>query len=451
MKRIPSHTLNFIDSWLTLCTKWEDVPGLSVSIAKDNIVIFDKVYGSANLESKELLTTTHGLRIASQSKVFTSVALFQLQERGRLRIDDLVVDYIPWLKQHTDTRWENVTLRQLMSHGAGVIRDGGGDDFWALRAEFPGQEGLKDLVLKSDLVLEPNTAMKYSNIGYSLLGLVVSKASSIPFGEYVTTNIIGVLELTNTQPEYISNSHMATGYSRPNLKRKRFPFPQLSTHALAPATGFCSTTADLAVFYSALIIGSGKILSDVSKREMQKLQWKVDNSHGAEYALGLELTRRDDGTVLFGHSGGFPGFLSRTYCDQKNGLVVSVVVTSHFVPISSIASSILDILYQFGDTEPKKDLLKFEQRFTTLGSSVEVVATANGLQKVFPHGWWVLDTVERLEVIDDRTLRVSEASGFSDMGELIVYTFDDDGKVLCAKESEQLLVPSVDDELIPWW
>lgn len=111
MKSISKRTLKFIDSWLTLRSQWARWPGFTVAIAKDGKVVFNKAYGLANIEHNETLTTDHLFHVASQSKTFTATAVMQLQERGKLRIDDSVTTHLPWLAQHSDQRWRDVTLR----------------------------------------------------------------------------------------------------------------------------------------------------------------------------------------------------------------------------------------------------------------------------------------------------------------------------------------------------
>lgn len=123
----------------------------------------NEAYGYADLEKKTKLTPQHIFRIASHSKTFTATALMQLQEQGKLRIDDYVIDYLPWLKGHKDKRWQKITIRQLMSHGAGVIRDGLNADYWQLERPFPAQEELKGEILEADIDIDNNTKLKYSN------------------------------------------------------------------------------------------------------------------------------------------------------------------------------------------------------------------------------------------------------------------------------------------------
>jgi len=142
----------YIKDWLRFNYERGDTPGFVVAIAHDGKTIFNEAYGFADLENRTVLTPQHLFRIASHSKTFTATAIMQLQERGKLRIDDSIVDYLPWLKQHKDRRWRSVTIRQLLSHGAGVIRDGLKNDYWSVEELFPSEAEFKKDLLAANLV-----------------------------------------------------------------------------------------------------------------------------------------------------------------------------------------------------------------------------------------------------------------------------------------------------------
>lgn len=158
-------------------------------------------YGYADLEARRPLRIGDVFRIASHSKTFTATSVLQLAERGALRLDDPVVEHLDWLASHSDARFKEVTLRQLLSHGAGIVRDGLDADYWQLGRQFPNTKQLIKEILEAQLVTDPNAAMKYSNFGYGLLGMVIEERSGTSYADYVSEHICAPLGLTSTAAE----------------------------------------------------------------------------------------------------------------------------------------------------------------------------------------------------------------------------------------------------------
>ena len=450
MKTIPQHTLDFIDSWLTLRMQWETIPGISVVIAKNDQILLEKSYGKANLETDEQLTPNHIFRIASHSKTFTATAIMQLQEAGKLHIDDPVINYIPWLSENTDTRWRAVTIRQLLSHSAGVVRDGLSRDFWELQRDFPDDQTFRNEIQQSKLIIDANTRLKYSNYGFGLLGYVIEHASGESYADYVRDAIITPLGLTNTCPEYEAGRLYATGYSRESLDRHRYDFPHVTTGALMAATGFCSTAHDLAIYWQAQTIGSGKLLSDESKREMQRLAWQIDDEPRETYGLGLVRTQIDSRETI-GHSGGFPGFITNSAIDVGDGISVIVLTNCHGGMASVITEAIFGLIDEFGDSEPDEDLLKYEGRFDVGWGTMQHYVTPNGLRQIEPNSWWPLRSVTQFGKRDGDTFIVTKTNGYEFYGESIQYHFASDGTIDHVIFAGSTIHPTIDGDVRPTW
>ena len=430
--------MQFIDSWLTLRSKWLSWPGFAVAIAVQDEVIFHRAYGVANQETATQLTTNHLLRAASHSKMFTATALLQLQEQGLLRIDDTITTYLPWLAEHPDTRWQTITLRQLLSHSAGVIRDGTAAGFWQGETAFPDHATFQQQMMQTHLVCEPNTE--------------IAQVSGQSYTEYVTKHIIQPLGLLHTVPEYSPDVLMATGYSRVTLAQQRQAYPHLTTGVLQPAAGFCTTAHDLARFVAALRVGSGKLLSDATKREMQRRAWGYTNAPNTAmaYGLGINVEQCADGTALIGHSGRFPGFVSRTWLRTRDHVVVSVMANARDAAPDEMVRSILAIIDAFGDEQQTSvELRRFEGRFANQYNVYQVVATRYGLQLINPNAWQQFATAESLEVVDDTTLRIVRGSHFNYYGEDITYDFDITGMPKAIAISGMQSVASCDGDVPP--
>lgn len=449
MKNIPQHTLTFLHSWLELRTKTADTPGFSVAIAKNDKLIFKHAYGVRDMGTKEALEPDMIFRIASHSKTFTATAIMQLQEKGALRIDDLVITYLPWLKDHKDARWQHVSLRELLSHSAGVIRDGTDAAFWQLLSPFPDEVEFRQMILDADLVIEPNTKLKYSNFGFTLLGLVIKEVSGISYNEYVMENIVEPLGLKNTFPEFTKNieAKMVAGHTRLYTNRERHVLPHASTNILSAATGFCSTAEDLCMYFSAQRVGSGKLLTDESKREMQRTHWKAERSAN-DYGLGMQINHIGNRTT-YGHSGGFPGHITNSVLDPEDGLVVVVLTNSHDGEAGLATKAILTAIDTLGESEPDNNLLRFEGRFAGLGSFEEIIVKNSRLLAISPKTWFPFENAEVFKKINDTRLKIIKASSYSSEGEFVDYVFNEDNSVQYIMDSGIKLMPSNDGDYFP--
>lgn len=435
-KQALNHSVDYIKSWLQFRYEREEVPGFVVAIAHKGEILMNEAYGYADLENKTKLTPQHIFRIASHSKTFTATALMQLQEQRKLRIDDYVVDYLPWLNDHKDKKWQKITIRQLMSHGAGVIRDGINADYWQLERPFPTNEELKKEILEANVVIDNNTKLKYSNFGYSLLGMVIEAVSGKTYNEYVSENIVNSLGLRSTGPEYTAeiDDNLVTGYTRLETDRTRLPIAQIDTKSMAAATGFYSTSEDLCAYFTAHFIGSGKLLDDESKKEMQRVQWHAKTpgqDNHEDYGLGLELEHLKDRNTI-SHGGGFPGHITKSIADPKDELVVVVLTNCLGGPASVIAKSIYSIIDYFQDNtpkeQPKHDLSKFEGRYISLWSMTDIIATGDKVVAAYPDTWQPLshtESLETLEYVNNDTLKVTDTDSFYSEGELVRFNYKD--------------------------
>lgn len=431
-RRSLDRALSYVDSWLGWRCPRADVPGCAVAVAWRGRILLSGAYGHADVESGRLLRAGDVFRIASHSKTFTATAVMQLSERGLLRLDDPVVRHLDWLSEHSDRRVKELTLRQLLSHGAGLIRDGLDADFWQLARKFPTTRQFQNEVSEAQLVTDPNVAMKYSNVGYGLLGLVVESASGTSFAAYVDDHICGPLGLTSTAAEPTPElaARCATGYTSRDALGRRQPIPQVDTQALAPATGFASTAQDLCRYFTAHFEGSRKLLSDASKREMQRVHWRVHRAGTGidqDYGLGFQL-ETIGAHRTFGHSGGFPGFITRTFADPKAGLVVTALTNSIDGPAADIGRGVVKVIDAFCDgadpTPPARGLRRLEGRYVNLFNAVDLVVAGGTPVAADPNSWNPFEDPDRLETTGPATLRIADGGSYGSTGELVHFSLE---------------------------
>ena len=237
------------------------------------------------------LTTEHRFRIASHSKTFTATAVVQLAEQGRLRLDDTVGAAAR--RTSRPSRSAAVTLRELLAHGGGVVRDGWDGDHWQLVRPFPdARHAARGSPPTTPPCSRRNERFKYSNIGFSLLGAVIEAVTgrSLRRPRRATRLLRPARASTATTPDI---DPAATSPTTPPGTRalayaaERIPIDHIATGAMAAATGFSLDGDRPRALGGGHFLGDERILSDDAKRQMQHTEWTVEGA--GEYGLGLAI------------------------------------------------------------------------------------------------------------------------------------------------------------------
>jgi CubicO group peptidase (beta-lactamase class C family) len=446
--------LAYVDSWLEYRVWKQRTPGAQVAVWFDGKIQFSKAYGVSNLETGDALTTSHLFRIASHSKTFTATAVMQLVEAGKLRLDDTAGSWIPKLAQ-AGSPLADATVRELVSNSAGIIRDGVDATYWAHGRQFPDEAALLELAIREGAVRQPQATFKYTNIGFSLLGMIIGKAAGSSYNEYVTTAIVEKLGLGNTGPELVDArlSEYAGGHSGLTSWDKRQVIPHVNTHAMAAATGFYSTAEEMVTFASAHVFGDDRLISDRSKNEMQRPVWTGQDPDAPKDGYGYGTTvHYYNGHRMVGHSGGYPGHITRTMWDPEEGLAISVLTNAVDGPAEELAAGILKILDKAREVTPKRplnsgltnsaaiqppaapdgeiDLGSFTGRFAALWGVTDVLILGGKLFASSPVAPSPVVQPYELAVIDANTLRIMSGSPYASVGELFRYERHGDGKII---------------------
>ncbi len=131
--------LAYITEWLSFQMRQSEQPGCAVAIGLKDRIVLDEAFGHADLLAGTPLTPRHRFRVASHSKSFTAAAVLKLREDGRLKLDDRAGDYVKDL--HEDVA--QATIAQLLSHSAGLFRDGTNSGYWLGLAAFPDEAAIR--------------------------------------------------------------------------------------------------------------------------------------------------------------------------------------------------------------------------------------------------------------------------------------------------------------------
>jgi CubicO group peptidase (beta-lactamase class C family) len=310
-------------AWMEGQIAYRGLPGIAVGVVSDQELIWARGFGNANVADKVPMTPATKFRMASHSKLFTATAIMQLREQGKVRLDDPVAKHLPWFKVKPagDDDGE-ITIEQLLSHSSGLPREAG--DHWTTH-DFPTGEEIKRLIASREAPFPPATRWKYSNLAYTIAGMVVEQLSGMPWAEYVQRNIYTPLGMNaSSVDQEVAGLTVPYGRRLPDGTRAVIPF--MDARGMGAATGITSNVEDMAKFVSAQFrrgrMGGAQILSSGSLREMHRVR-SMENDWSSGYGIGFSSNRIKD-KVWIGHGGGYPGNTTQTLIqlDDKVGVIV---------------------------------------------------------------------------------------------------------------------------------
>ncbi|WP_317232444.1 serine hydrolase domain-containing protein [Clavibacter capsici] len=440
--RSPAMTeiLDYVRTWLDLRVWQTRVPGAQVAIARHGQVVLSEAFGVADPTTDAPLTPDHLFRVASHSKTFTATAILQLAERGALRLDDRLGQHVPELAEG-GSELADVTIAALLEHGAGVLRDGFDGDHWQHSGPFPDRRHLLAIATTPGVAkVAPDTAFNYSNVGYALLGLVVEAASGLSFADYLAERIVAPLGLRDTAAEYVPAraAEYAAASTSLRTSRERSVLPHVDTRAMAAATGVTSTASELVSFFSALVLPEDeRLLSAASKRLQQRPRYGTgaDPAGTRRYGYGLIIERVGSGAheaTVLGHSGGYPGHITRTAVDPASGWAVSVLTNAIDGPASALSTGVLELLLADSaatDAERAAVDAPFTGRFGNMWGLQDFQVVGDRFLRIDPTAEHPLESVDVLEATGDSSARIVEGEGFGSVGEEVTADRAADGSV----------------------
>jgi CubicO group peptidase (beta-lactamase class C family) len=294
------------------------LPGAAVGVVHEGKLVWSKGIGFADVKKKRPADPKTLYRIASITKTFTATAVMQLRDEGKLALDDPLVTYLPELASARSTFGpiEGVTIRRLLSHESGLQSEPPDADFSLVLYE---SEVATNLARAADisLTVPPNTQWKYSNLGYQLLGELVTRLSGMTYGRYIRSRILTPLKMTSTALDPLPQrlrARRAIGYEPRFLSDELEPAPQ-EPGVFQAEGGLWSCVEDLARWVSCQF-DPEPVLSEQTAAEMHKPRYLVDPEWTRAWAIGWYARRRDD-VVWIMHSGGHYGFITNACFDPK--------------------------------------------------------------------------------------------------------------------------------------
>ncbi len=343
----PNQVVNIteLESFLNQLAASGNPPGLSVVVVKDGALVYNNAFGYADKPRNIKATPETVYHWWSMTKIPTAIAIMQLQEQGKLNLDDEVKKYLPWFEvKYSSSASPAITIRNLLQHTSGLP-----DTIPAMIAWVHYDDSTRnqtDVVKKhlpefNTLKFEPGAKAMYSNLNYMVLGAVIETVSGQTYESYITENILQPLGMSHTG--FVYTPALAEREAVGTLPVVHYYTPLLPTlldpNALirvregklfwlnkvyidaTPSTGLIGSAPDVARLMMAYLnrgaldgelilhAKSVSILTDTAPIDGHGLGWFIGESNNMHY---LE------------HAGGGPGFatLMRVYPDKGLGIAI---------------------------------------------------------------------------------------------------------------------------------
>lgn len=295
-----SPTEKRIDAAIQEVMQQYDCVGVTAVVLKDGEVIYDKAFGYKDLDTKEPLSTSHMMRIASISKSFTATGLMKQVEKGIISLDDDISDLIGFQIRNPHHPEVPITLRMVLSHTAS-IRDQ--ENYSTLDHLNPAISGD---CMASFYEYKPGEGYNYSNLGLNLAGTILEKVTNVRFDQYVRDSIILPLGLEGGHNiDVLDSSRIASLYNYRNGAYVKAPAYGSVVHRLdnytmgysapmfSPTGGVKISTQDLAQYMKMHMnygeLNGVRMISEESAKTMQTPVWMIQNIHQWEDQYGLCL------------------------------------------------------------------------------------------------------------------------------------------------------------------
>jgi CubicO group peptidase (beta-lactamase class C family) len=315
-----------VDDYVKAEMQKQHIPGLSLAVIKDGKIIKVEGYGSANVELNVPARAETVYKIGSVSKQFIASGIMLLVQENKLSLDDKISKFL----EGTPDTWKDITIRHLLTHTSGIVREAPGYDPFKVQDDADVIKTAYPLPLR----FAPGEKFEYCNVGYFTLAEIIRKVTGKPWGDYLSERLFMPLEMnstrTTTMTEIVQNRAGGYVWSNDKLQNASIYF------ALRPSGAFLSSVLDLAKWDAALY--TDRILKQ-STRDQMWAPAKLNNNTTSPYGFGWALDTVG-GHRLVHHGGSLPGFRSEfaRFVDDK--LTVVVLANSDNANPGSIARGV---------------------------------------------------------------------------------------------------------------
>lgn len=350
----------FIDQRIAEFMEKHDVPGVAMAIVQAPYIPRSAGYGRASLTHDELASTRTSWNVGPLTQGFTAVAIFQLHETQKLDVHDAIEKHLPGLP----AAWAKTTVLELLQHASGIPDYRTAPGFDANRSHKPAE--LTAMVSATPLLFERGSQVRLSATNFLLLGMIVERASSMSFHDYVTRHQIEPLGLRSTMfvddfaaKSFIDRPQNAAGPKQHSKFKSEIAF----INPVEPATGYRSVdgklvptdpkaSANLFAFGSLwssaedisawdIALAGGILVKNEANRALIYKPTKLANGTVVPAMAGWEFTRHPGFMEVKGSAPGFSAYLSR-FTAAEDLVCVTLLANKEGLDLTVLARDIAD-------------------------------------------------------------------------------------------------------------
>jgi CubicO group peptidase (beta-lactamase class C family) len=311
---LPAPRLAPFDELVTSLLRKYNLPGAALAVVKDGRLVLAHGYGLADREKNEPVRPDSVFRIASLSKPFTAVAILQLVEHGKLRLDDRAFEILH-LGEPADARLRNITVRELLQHSGGWDRDKSFDPMFiprraarAVGAPAPASaETVIRYMLTQPLQFDPGTAYSYSNFGYCVLGRIIEKVTGQSYESFEKSSVLAPMGITRMRLGHSQLAGRAPGEVKYYAAEAQ-PYGGFYIEAMDSHGGWIASAIDLVAFLEHLDghLRPRPLEARFVEQMVARPAAKLVTAKGTWYGFGLQV-RRQGRDANWWHTGSLDG------------------------------------------------------------------------------------------------------------------------------------------------
>jgi D-alanyl-D-alanine carboxypeptidase len=332
-------TVSAIDAAVTKQFDEQHITGAAVGVYQDGKLVDIQTFGYRDAAKKLPVDANTRFEIGSVTKQFTAAAILQLQEQGKLSIDDPLAKYLPTFPHASE-----VTLRQLLNQISGLADYTNAPDIATAMSTVPDATDKVVAYVSRPLDFPPGTKWEYSNTNYWVLGKVIAAVSGMNYEDYIREYVFKPAGMTHSG--FISDESKMDDFATPywhGLKNDGpvEPAPAMLESWPGAAGGIVTTLGDLAAWDVAL--ASGKIVSHDSYVLMSS-PGRLANGKLTNYGMGLGVGEHD-GHARIAHSGGTLGSLTENATYPDDHLDIIVFANDTLSQVGAFENAVLETMY----------------------------------------------------------------------------------------------------------